>query len=118
MMTIKIKHLRLRAVIGVGPWEREHLQDIIVNVAMDYDGAKAAMSDDIADTIDYKAVKQRIMDAVEHSSFHLVEKLVQCILEMIMEDANVQAATVEVDKPHALRFADSVSISARMVRGR
>jgi len=118
MMTIQIKNLRLRTVIGVDQWEREHLQDIIVNVAMDYDGAKAANSDDLTDTIDYKAVKRRIMDAVENSSFHLVERLVQCILELVMEDANVQAATVEIDKPQALRFADSVSISARMVRGR
>ncbi len=109
-MRIKIKNLRLRTIIGVCRWERRCPQDIIVNVTMEFDGAQAVQSDDIKDTVDYATTKRRIIEEVENASFNLLEKLAGRILELVMEDPKVQSATVEIDKPNALRFADSVSV--------
>lgn len=110
IMQIQIKNLQLQTIIGVYDWERSDPQDVIVNVWLQFDAAQSAKTDEIVDTLDYKAVKQRIMEEVEHSSFHLLERLAARILEVAMEDAKVLEAAVEVDKPHALRFADSVSV--------
>jgi len=110
-MTIRIKNLRCRTIIGVHDWEREREQLVIVNVELEFDGTRAAESDRIADTVDYKAIKTAILDEVEKSSFLLLEKLASYILGIVMRDERVTAVTVEVDKPHALRFADSVSVS-------
>ncbi len=110
-MRIHIKNLRLRTIVGVDAPERERPQDVIVNVTMDFDGSKAALSDDVGDTVDYEAVKRRITTEVEGADFHLLERLAHRILEVVMDDPKVQRATVEVDKPQALRFADSVSVS-------
>ena len=110
-MRIHIKNLRLRTIVGVDAPERERLQDVIVNVTMDFDGSKAALSDDIGDTVDYEAAKRRITAEVEGADFHLLEKLAHRILNVVMEDPKVRRATVEVDKPQALRFTDSVSVS-------
>jgi D-erythro-7,8-dihydroneopterin triphosphate epimerase len=110
-MRIHIKNLRLRTIVGVDAPERERPQDVIVNVTMDFDGSKAAISDDIGDTVDYEAAKRRIAAEVESADFHLLERLAHRILEVVMEDPRVRRATVEVDKPHALRFTDSVSVS-------
>ena len=117
-MRIHIKNLRLRTIIGVNAWERENPQDVIVNVTMEFDGSKAVLSDDIKDTVDYMGAKLRIMEEVETSRFQLLEKLAHRILELVMEDPTVQRATVEVDKPHALRFTDSVSVSCSEERGK
>ena|SRR3989338_7432688 len=109
-MIARIKNLRLRTIIGIFDWERTEKQDVIINAEIEFDGAKAANSDDIKDTVDYKTMNKKIIEAVESSKFFLLEKLADTILKIIMEDRKVIKAKVEVDKPGALRFADSVSI--------
>jgi FolB domain-containing protein len=118
MMTIHIKNLRLRTIVGVNDWERRNRQEVVVNVQMEFDGAKAVGDDNVDQTVDYKAVKRRIMEAVESSSFFLLEKLAARILQIVMEDPRVLKVAVEVDKPLALRFADSVSVSCSAERAR
>jgi D-erythro-7,8-dihydroneopterin triphosphate epimerase len=115
-MIIRIKNLRLRTVVGTNEWEREAPQDVIINVEMEFDGSTVARTDRLQDTIDYKTVKRRIIDVVEGSSFYLLDRLANRVLEIVMEEEKVQRATVEVDKPHALRFADSVSVSCSAQR--
>lgn len=109
-MHIRIKNLRLRAITGINNWERKDLQDIVINAEIEYDGDAAAESDDIEDGLDYRAITKRIISEVQSSRFHLLDKLAARILETIMQEQKVLRATVEVDKPHALRFADSVSV--------
>ena len=110
MATIRITNLKLRAIIGANDWERETKQDVVINVAIDFDAAKAGKSDSIKDTVDYKTITKRIIKEVEASSFFLLEKLAQVILNIVMENPKVKEASVRVDKPFALRFADSVSV--------
>ena len=110
MATIRITNLKLRTIIGIHAWEREHKQDIIVNIKMEFDASQSIESDSIEDTVDYKVITKRIIKEVEASNFQLLEKLTQFILNIIMENPQVQEAVVRVDKPFALRFADSVSI--------
>lgn len=107
---IRITDLRLRAIIGINDWEREHKQDVVINVTMEFDAHKACASDNIKDTVDYKAITKRIIKAVEASNFQLLEKLADTVLNIALDDPKVKEATVRVDKPFALRFADSVSI--------
>ena len=110
MAFIRIKNLKLRAVIGINDWERENKQDVIINIKLEFDASAAAKSDDIADTVDYKAIKLNVIELVEKSNYNLLEKLVDEIVHVCLADPRVGRATVRVDKPHALRFADSVSI--------
>ena len=107
---IKIKNLSLRTIIGFNDWEREKKQDVIVNAAIEFDAAGAAETDTVDYSLDYKSITKNVISEVENSSFHLLEKLADFILNIIMENENVLSATVEVDKPHSLRFAESVSV--------
>jgi FolB domain-containing protein len=109
-MIIRIKNLRIRTILGINDWERENKQDIIINIKIEFDGTRAGHTDAIEDTLDYKAIKNNIIQSVEQSKFFLIEKLAVFITDLIMADEKVLAASVEIDKPHALRFADSVSI--------
>jgi FolB domain-containing protein len=116
MATMRITDLRLRTVIGVNDWEREHKQDIVINIAMEFDPQKACTSDNIKDTVDYKSITKRIIKEVETTHFLLLEKLTDMILKIVLENPKVEKATVRVDKPFALRFADSVSIELNRKR--
>ena len=115
-MIIRIKNLRLRTVIGMNDWERKTQQDLIINIEMEFDGTKASQSDDIKNTVNYKTLKKSIITEVEQSRYHLIETLASHILEIVMKYDKVQRAIVEVDKPRALRFADSVSVTCSSER--
>ena len=110
MAIIRITNLKLRTIIGTNDWERDHKQDVIINVAIHYDALKAARTDSIKDTLDYKTITKKIIKKVESSNFLLLEKLTNSILEIIVENPRAQEASVRIDKPFALRFADSVCV--------
>ncbi len=111
MLTIRIKNLRLRTYIGFNDDERRKRQDVVINVRFDYQAEKAADSDDVDYAVNYRTITKKIIAHVEGNNFLLLEKLTAEVLELVMEQDAVRHARVEVDKPHALRFADSVSAS-------
>ncbi len=110
-MKIHIKNLRLKTIIGINGLERAEKQNVIVNVEVELDASRATETDRIEDTINYKTLTKRIINEVELSEFYLLEQLAHHILNIVLEDKKVIRGTVEVDKPQALRFANSVSVS-------
>ena len=108
---IRITNLRLRTFIGFNPEERDKQQDIVVNVEIHHAAKAAALQDDVAGALDYKVISKAIIRHVEEGRFLLLEKLVSDLLEICSRDPAVTRALVTVDKPHALRFADSVSLT-------
>ena len=107
---IDIDGLRVRCVIGVFDWEREEKQDVIIHLRLYADLSAACRSDRLEDTIDYKALKKRVIAAAESSECFLVENLAQRIADVCLEDARVRRVAVRVEKPAALRFARTVAI--------
>jgi len=110
MAVLHIKKLFLRTYIGFSEHEIGKLQDVIIDIAIDYDSVKAELSDEPADALDYKQLTKRLVSIVESSRFNLLEAMAHRLLDEIMTDARINHATIEIDKPHALRFADSVSV--------
>lgn len=109
--TIRIKNLRLRTYIGINDDEIRNKQDVVVNAKIHYDAARATNSDNMGDALNYKTVTKAIIKLVEDNRFSLLEKLTADVLAVAAEHSWVTYAEVEVDKPHALRFADSVSLT-------
>ncbi len=116
LATIHIKNLRLRTFIGFNEEEKTKKQDVIVNISLGYDAASAIKSDSVDDACNYKVLTKKIICLVEERSFDLLEKMAGDIIALIATAEKVLEATVEIDKPHALRFADSVSIEMRYKR--
>ena len=110
MDKIIIRDLLLRGIIGINPDERVNKQDILINVIMYADIRPAAASDNIDDAVNYKSITKRIISHVEASSNLLVESLVTDIARLIVTEYPVQRVQVRLEKPGALRFAESVGI--------
>ncbi|QYJ76816.1 MULTISPECIES: dihydroneopterin triphosphate 2'-epimerase [Shewanella] len=108
--TIRIKNLRLRTHIGIKEDEIQNKQDVIINVVIAYHAGRAQMSDNMDDALNYRTITKRIISLVEENRFSLLEHLTTRVLDIASEHESVIDARVEVDKPHALRFADSVSM--------
>lgn len=115
-MIIRIKNLRLRALIGVNDWERTERQAVTVNAEVEFDGSAASISDRLEDTIDYRGISRRIIEHVETSQYQLIEALAGNLLKILLDDPRITAAKVEVDKPNAIRSADSTSVEVSGVR--
>ena len=109
--TITITNLRLDAIIGCNEWERTRRQEVVINITMDFDAAAAVAADILTATLDYRSMKKRIIASVNESSFKLLESLTAHVLGLVMENSMVTGARVTIDKPKALRYADSVSVT-------
>lgn len=102
--------LQIETIIGIYDWERETKQTVILDIEMAYDIQKAAETDDIQHTLDYKSVSKRIIAFVEGSSFFLVEKLTVEIANIIRNEFNVPWVKVTLNKKGAIRGASDVGI--------
>lgn len=115
-MKITIKNLLLRTIIGLNDWERTKKQDVLLNLNITVADEKACFTDNINDSLDYKKLTKKIIQDVESVNFFLIEKLAGFVMDIIFENDMVAYASVEVGKPHALRFSESVSILLERTR--
>ncbi len=114
--TIFIKNLLIRGIIGINPDERVNKQDILINIEMQADTSPAAQSDDIVHAVNYRTITKKVIKLVEDTSYFLVEKLVQEIANVCLENQQVAKVRVTVEKPGAIRFAESVGITIERTR--
>jgi len=110
MDRILIIDLLARCIVGINEEERREKQDVLINIALSVDLRKAGASDRFEDTVDYRAIKKKVIGAVERSEFHLAEALAEMVAGICLEEPRVEEAKVTVEKPSALRFARSVGI--------
>ncbi|MFA4943722.1 MAG: dihydroneopterin aldolase [Lentisphaeria bacterium] len=107
---IHIADLALRCIIGTFPAERQQRQEVILNLELECDLRRAGESDALADTVDYKSLKQRVRELVENSQFQLLEKLAAAVARTVLQTPGVTRVRLRLDKPGALRFARSVAV--------
>ncbi len=108
---INITNLRLRTYIGFNPEEQQKMQDVVINAEIHYPASNLCLEDTVEDALNYKVIAKKIIAHLEEGKFLLLEKLVSDVLAICYEHDWVSYAKVKIDKPHALRFADSVSLT-------
>jgi len=107
---IFINELKIETVIGIFDWERQIKQTVILDLELATDITKAAASDHIDDTIDYKTLTKAIINFVEASEFQLVETLAEHICELVRNEFGVAWLKLRLNKTGALRGATDVGI--------
>ncbi len=110
MDIVFLRDLKIETIIGIFDWEREIKQTVSLDLEMAADVAKAAGSDSIEDTLDYKAVAKRLIEFVGHSEYKLVETLAERIAEIVLTEFSVPWVRVRVNKPGAVRYAGDVGV--------
>ncbi len=117
MDRILIEDLLVRCIVGVNEDERRQKQDVVINIVLFADLAKAGRSDRIEDTVDYRAIKKHVMALAENSRFRLIEALAESVAALCLENPAVSAVNVRIDKPGALRFTRSVAVDITRKQG-
>ena len=110
MDIIFLRDLRISTVIGIYDWERRIRQTVSLDLEMAADMRKAAASDAIEDTLNYKAVAKRVISFVEESRFQLVETLAERVAELVLREFQIPWLRVRLNKTGAVRGARDVGV--------
>jgi dihydroneopterin aldolase len=113
---IFLRGLAIDCIIGFIDWERRVKQTVVIDLEMAADCRRAALSDDVADTLNYKSVAKRLISFVEGSNFNLVETLVERIAGVILEEFGVAWLRLTVSKPGAIRGSRDVGVTIERSR--
>ena len=111
MDKIFIHALKAEAIIGIFDWERQVRQTVIVDIEMGADVRRAALTDSIDDTLNYKRVAKRVLAFVEGSQFHLVETLAEHLAMLVLEEFAVAWVGIVLSKPGAVRSSRDVGVA-------
>jgi FolB domain-containing protein len=117
MDKVFIKDLVARGIIGINDWEREKPQEILVNIILETDIRKAGELDDLEYSVNYRTIAKKALAHAETAQRLTVEALVTDLARICLTEPGVQKATVRVEKPGAVRFAESVGVEIERERG-
>jgi len=110
MDIIFLREMKVETVIGIWDWERKIRQTVVIDLEMATDIRKAAASDRVDDTLNYKQVAKRLQQFVAESEFQLVETLAENIAAIVNDEFGVPWVRVRVNKPGAIRGASDVGV--------
>jgi dihydroneopterin aldolase len=108
--------LTAECVIGFIDWERRVKQTVVLNIELPVDCARASLTDEVADTLDYKKVAKRVLAFIEASEFKLVETLAHRVALLILEEFAVEWVRISLNKPGAIRSSRDVGVVIERTR--
>jgi dihydroneopterin aldolase len=110
MDKIFVRDLRVDAIVGIWDWERRMPQTVSIDLEMGADMRRAAQSDDIDATLDYRGVAKRVSSFVADSRYQLIESMAEGIAEVVMSEFSVPWIKVVIHKPGAVRGSKDVGV--------
>jgi FolB domain-containing protein len=113
---IFITNLRARGIIGLSDREREKAQDILMSITVFADTRRAAETDRVEDSVDYRALAKKVQAHAESVARFTVEALANDLAGLCLEEPGVEKVIVRVEKPGAVRFSDSVGVEVERSR--
>ena len=113
---IFVHGLTAECVIGFIDWERRVRQTVVLDIELPVDCRRASLSDEVADTLDYKQVAKRVLAFVAASEFKLVETLAHRVALLILEDFPVEWVRISLNKPGAIRNSRDVGVVIERTR--
>ncbi len=118
MDQVFITDLVARGIIGVNAWEREHAQEIVINLVLLTDLTRAGQTDEIADCINYQTVAEKVLAHAGSAGRYTVEALAADLARLVLREPGVRKVRVRVEKPGAVTFSRSVGVEIERDRDR
>ena len=111
-----LRGLTAECIIGFIDWERRVRQTVVIDLELPVDCRHAAITDEVADTVDYKKVAKRVLAFIEASEFKLVETLAQRLALLLLEEFSLEWVRLQVNKPGAIRNSRDVGVTIERTR--
>jgi len=109
--SIFLRGLECQCIVGFIDWERQVPQTVVIDLELPCDCSRAAVNDDVADTVDYKRVAKRVLGWVGASNFQLLETLAERLSLLLIEEFTLEWVRVRINKPGAIRHSRDVGVA-------
>jgi 7,8-dihydroneopterin aldolase/epimerase/oxygenase len=113
---IFLRGLTAKCIIGFIDWERRTPQTLLIDLEIPCDCTRAARSDSVEHTIDYKRVAKRVLAWIPGTQFHLVETLAHTLALLLLSEFALDWIRVSINKPGAIRDSRDVGVSIERQR--
>jgi 7,8-dihydroneopterin aldolase/epimerase/oxygenase len=113
---IFVHGLTTECVIGFIDWERRVRQTVVVDLELAADCRRAALTDEVADTLDYRKVVKRVLAFIEGSECHLIETLAERLASVLLEEFGLEWVRISLSKPGAFRHSRDVGVTLERSR--
>ena len=113
---IFLRGLQVECIIGFIEWERRIKQTVVIDIELPVDCSRAAETDEVDHTVDYKRVAKRIIAFVEASEFKLVETLAHKTAMLVIEEFQIAWFRISINKPGAIRGSRDVGVTIERTR--
>lgn len=110
MDTIFIHGLQCECVVGVWEWEKKITQTLVLDIDLATDITKAAQSDELQDTLDYKKISDRVIEYAQANTFDLIETLIEHLAQLILTEFAVPWVRIKLDKGGAVKNVNHVGV--------
>ena len=107
---IFVNNLRVQAILGIYPLERERPQEVVISLEIETDCSKAAASKDLTDSLDYATLADAVAELTITGEYLLIETLIEDIAQHCLRQPLVNGVSIKVEKPQAVQRADSVGV--------
>jgi 7,8-dihydroneopterin aldolase/epimerase/oxygenase len=111
MDTVFLRGLAIETTIGFFDWERHVKQTVVLDLEIPVDCARAAGSDSVRDTVDYKSIAKRCIAFVSEAQFHLVETLAHKLAMTLLAEFDIAWIRLSLNKPGAIRGSRDVGVT-------
>lgn len=109
--TVFLRGLAIETTIGFFDWERHVKQTVVIDLEIPVDCARAAGSDEVQDTVDYKSIAKRAIVFVSEAQFHLVETLAHKLAMTLLAEFDIAWIRLSLNKPGAIRGSRDVGVT-------
>jgi 7,8-dihydroneopterin aldolase/epimerase/oxygenase len=109
--TVFLRGLSVETTIGFFEWERHVKQTVVIDLEFPVDCARAASSDEVVDTVDYKSIAKRTIAFVSEAQFKLVETLAHRLAMTLINEFGLASVKLSVNKPGAIRGSRDVGVT-------
>jgi 7,8-dihydroneopterin aldolase/epimerase/oxygenase len=107
---IFLRGLEVECVIGFIEWERRVKQTVVLDLELPVDCARAAVRDEVDDTVDYKTIAKRVVTFVSASEFKLVETMAERLAQVLLAEFPLPWIRLSINKPGAIRGSRDVGV--------
>ncbi len=109
MDKLEISALRMTTHIGIHAWEQRILQRLSIDISIETDFSTC--NNELANTIDYDQLCQRVTTFVESNTFILIETVAEKIVQLLKDEFKVTHVSVSVSKPDAVKNAGNICVT-------
>ena len=108
--SVLIKNFIIQEIIGIHEHEKIKKQKIKFNIVIDVDQNVLPDEKDIKSIVDYEKITNNLKNLAKSKKYNFLESLAEDSFKEIFEDKRINSVKIKIEKPEAIKNADSVGV--------